>query len=62
MSDRGKVMGKVKSKYGEEYDYYWNESTGAVYVETNYAGQASSAAEAFKKANHLAQMSERWKD
>lgn len=62
MSDRGKLMGKVKSKYNEEYDYYWNESTGAVYVEPNYAGQASSAEEAFKKANYFAQRTERWKD
>ncbi len=62
MSDRGKLMGTVNSSYGSSYDYYWNQSTGAVYVETNYAGQASSADEAWSKANYLANTYQRMKD
>jgi len=55
-------MGEVKNPTGSSYDYYWDEDTGEVYVGPNSAGKASSAEEAWRKANFYATTLQKWKD
>jgi hypothetical protein len=57
-----KRMGEVKNPTGSSYDYYWDEDTGEVYVGPNSAGKASSAEEAWRKANFYATTLQKWKD
>ncbi|MEG4573962.1 hypothetical protein QUA56_14885 [Microcoleus sp. N3A4] len=57
-----KHMGEVKNPTGSSYDYYWDEDTGEVYVGPNSAGKASSAEEAWRKANFYATTLQKWKD
>jgi putative component of toxin-antitoxin plasmid stabilization module len=54
MSDKGSKIGEVKTPSGTTYHVYWNQDTGDVYVAAEYAGNASSKAEAMKKANYYA--------
>jgi putative component of toxin-antitoxin plasmid stabilization module len=54
MSDKGNKIGEVKNPTGSVYHVFWNQSTGDVYVAGEYAGNASTQAEAMKKADHYA--------
>lgn len=47
-------MGEVKTPTGSEYYYYWDDSSGEVYVGSEFAGKASSAEDAWRKANYYA--------
>ncbi|UWU45775.1 hypothetical protein [Limnospira platensis] len=49
-----KQMGTVKTPTGSEYYYFWDNQSGDVYVGSEYAGKATSAQEAWKKANFYA--------
>jgi hypothetical protein len=57
-----KHMGEVKNPTGSSYDYYWDEDTGEVYVGPSSAGKASSAEEAWRKANFYVTTLQKWKD
>ncbi|MEA5580582.1 hypothetical protein VB620_04405 [Nodularia harveyana UHCC-0300] len=54
MSDNGNKIGEVKTPSDTSYYVYWNQSTGNVYVAAEYAGNASTKAEAMKKASYYA--------
>ena len=57
-----KYMGEVKNPEGSPYPYYWDEDTGEVYVSNDSAGKASSADEAWRKANFYVTTLQKWKD
>ncbi|MCL1470159.1 hypothetical protein [Argonema antarcticum] len=57
-----KQMGEVKTPTGSAYPYYWDEDTGEVTVGNEPAGTASSADEAWRKANFYATTSQKWKN
>lgn len=57
-----KRMGTVKTPTDSSYDYYWDEDTGEVYVSNESAGKASSADEAWRKANFYVTTLQKWKD
>ncbi len=49
-----KQMGEVKTPTGSTYYYFWDDKTGEVYVGSEFAGKASSADDAWRKANYYA--------
>ncbi len=57
-----KYMGEVKNPTDSSYPYYWDEDTGEVYVGGESAGRASSAEDAWRKANFYATTLQKWKD
>jgi hypothetical protein len=54
MGAKGEQLGEVKSPDGRPYSYYWNQSTGEVHVAGESAGYATSAEDAWRKANFYA--------
>ena len=49
-----KNLGTVKTPTGSEYYYYWDTSSGKVTVGSEYAGNAVSEEDAWRKANFYA--------
>ena len=54
MSAKGDKIGEVKTPSGSIYYVYWNESTSEVYVAAEYAGKASTKADAMRKDDYYA--------
>jgi len=57
-----KHMGTVKTPTDSAYPYYWDDKTGDVHVGGEFAGKASSADDAWRKANYYATTLQRWRD
>jgi hypothetical protein len=49
-----KKMGTVKTSTGSEYQYFWDDVSGDIYVGGEYAGNAKSQDEVWSKANYYA--------